>query len=201
MLKKIISKLFLKNIVFVHGGIVVLSDSVNNDKYSAITSSNIDVVNSMLKQGVPERNLSMHALNSYYVDYYLAQVNNGGFSQFVYNSRWRPEILACIANGLREMGATKNIHLFEKCSDLVSELGKDRVDRFFYGKYFGSDNKERDFLNRYDGDFYSLQDEESIGKINAEWLRNHKSLIPLDIEGIREYIWLALNKRAEPTVH
>ena len=40
--------------------------------------------------------VSHDALLSYYVDYYLAEVTNAGFAQFVYNTGWKPRVVALV---------------------------------------------------------------------------------------------------------
>jgi hypothetical protein len=56
--------------------------------------------------------VSHDALLSYYVDYYLAEVNNGGFAQFVYNTAWKPRVVALVKQGLSAIGALKHAELF-----------------------------------------------------------------------------------------
>jgi Domain of unknown function (DUF4375) len=52
-------------------------------------------------------------LQSYHVDYYDAQVKNGGHEQFISNSRHEQDfIFGDVATGLAEMGATKHLSIF-----------------------------------------------------------------------------------------
>ena len=55
-----------------------------------------------------EEEIPATALQSYYVDYYLTEVYNGGLSQFVFNSRWNPKTIAFVRDGLAAMGADRH---------------------------------------------------------------------------------------------
>lgn len=68
--------------------VIVSIDAMGSDDPCDLISSNIDVVNALLNEHLNPDEISIDALRSYYVDYFLSQLNNGGFSQFVYNSRW-----------------------------------------------------------------------------------------------------------------
>lgn len=65
--------------------IVVSRKSIKSRDVYAVIESNISVVNYLLEEGAEPDELSPDALGSYYVDYYLAEVLNGGISQFMFN--------------------------------------------------------------------------------------------------------------------
>src|SRR5688572_12066025 len=94
--------------------IVVTEASRLSDGPYDILQSNIDFLNALFNERLTHGEVSADALQSYYVDYYLAQVNNGGFSQFVYNSRFSPELQGIVRTGLQAMGAKRNLELFER---------------------------------------------------------------------------------------
>jgi hypothetical protein len=61
---------------------VIVSDrSYHSDDPYAIIQSNISFVNALFQAYIYPTEISADALRSYYVDYYLAQCNNGGFAQ------------------------------------------------------------------------------------------------------------------------
>src|SRR5207249_8191110 len=93
-----------------------------------IVSSNIEVVNALFGEQLRVDEIAPDALRSYYVDYYQAQVNNGGFSQFVYNSNWSPLMNAFIREGLLAMKAVGHLALFNESAVLVERLGADRSE-------------------------------------------------------------------------
>ena len=65
--------------------IYVSQQSFDDEDEYEIVSSNIDLLNALLNEYLNEDEIHPASLQSYYVDYYHAQVHNGGFSQFVYN--------------------------------------------------------------------------------------------------------------------
>src|SRR5215510_6523910 len=103
---------------------VIVSDQsfASTDPYDII-SSNIEFVNALFGEHLRADEIAPDALRSYYVDYYLAQVNNGGFSQFVYNSHWSPLMNGYIREGLAAMKAAGHLALFNESAALVDRLG------------------------------------------------------------------------------
>lgn len=93
---------------------VVVSDTSfrSNDAFE-IVESNVSFLNALFSEYLTLGEVSADALRSYNVDYYLAQVNNGGFSQFVYNSRWDPQLIASVRGGMQAMKASR--HLIPPC--------------------------------------------------------------------------------------
>lgn len=160
-------------------GLVVSKESYNNDDEYDLIYSNIDYLNALFAEYLYAEEASDDALKSYYVDYYLAQVNNGGFSQFVYNSAWSKSVVSYVQQGLREMGAAKNLALFSKSAQILNALGEQKIAEYLDGEYFGT-NEERDALNSFDDEFYLLQDDENLAALNAQWIRQHPGLEVLD---------------------
>lgn len=168
--------------------IIISQNSVNSKELYDIVYSNVTVVNLLLDQGLEEKDLHKDALASYYADYYLAQVENGGFSQFVYNSRWQKIVNDRITYGLEQMGATKHLALFNKLREKVDAIPNDEIQKYFESEYFG-ENEMRDTLNNLDDDtFFNLN--ENISDLNGMWLKNHKDVQILSIENM----FLAIEK-------
>lgn len=161
--------------------IVVLEASVTHDDPGEIVGSNVWFVNALLEEHLTADEIASNALHSYYVDYYLAQVNNGGFSQFVYNSRWSPLVLRLVREGMRAMGAEQHLKVFEQGAELVKTLGPDRLQAYFASEYFG-ENADRDELNTPNDDFSAAEQVEDLLTLNAAWLRKHPNLCPLPTE-------------------
>jgi hypothetical protein len=161
--------------------IVVLEASVTHDDPGEIVGSSIWFVNALFEESLTIDEIAPDALRSYYVDYYLAQVNNGGFSQFVYNSRWSPFVLRVVREGMRAMGATRHLEVFEEGARLVEEFGPDRLQAYFVSEYFG-ENLDRDELNAPNEAFSAAEEAEDLLALNAAWLRKHPSLCPLPTE-------------------
>jgi hypothetical protein len=164
-----------------HDAIVVLEASVTHDDPGEIVGSNVWFVNALFEEQLTVEEISADALRSYYVDYYLAQVNNGGFSQFVYNSRWSPLVVRLIREGMQAMAAQRHLEVFEGAAKLVEEFGRDRLDGYFTGEYFG-ENADRDMFNAPNDNFSAAEEAEDLLAKNADWLRGHPNLCPMPTE-------------------
>lgn len=151
--------------------VIVSKESFESDDPHDIVDSNVTFVTALLEEHFTADELSQDALRSYYVDYYLAEVNNGGFSQFVYNSGWDEREIRYIREGLQAMGASRHLELFNQSSAILDRIGPDGMARFFDSEYFG-ENKERDILNEFNDAFYALCEDEDLVRLNSDWLRS-----------------------------
>ena len=143
-------------------------DLHSGDKYDLIYSI-IEYVNELLVAHYLAQEIPAEALYSYYVDYYLQQILNGGVSQFVYNSNWNPLAIDFVQNGLQVMKAEKNLELFSKINSAVTSLGND-LTQFVTGDYFETRTDIRDFLNKFNDEFYNLQETEDLVEINFNFI-------------------------------
>lgn len=167
--------------------VVVTDTSFQSDDSYQIVESNIYFVNALFEEYLTEEEVPRDALRSYYVDYYLAQVNNGGFSQFVYNSRWNPQLIAFVRDGMRAIGAKRHLELFEENARFVERFGQDRLEEYFGSEYFG-ENQDRDDLNAPNDRFFEVEKQEDLLALNATWLRTHPKLVVLTTEQMRAEI-------------
>lgn len=177
---------------------VIVSDaSFRSDDPSKIVESNISFLNALFEEYLTAEEVSADALRSYYVDYYLAEVNNGGFSQFVYNSRWSPQLVAFVREGMRAMKAKRHLEVFEEGARLVEQFGQDRLEAYLASEYFG-ENPDRDDLNDPNDHFWEVEKEEDLLALNAAWLRKHPNLVVLTVEAMQKEVrrrWQALPDR------
>jgi hypothetical protein len=68
--------------------IVVRKSAFDNPDDTKIVGAVVDYINILRQQGAYlNSEMPENALRAYYVDHYLAQVMNGGHSQFIHNSR------------------------------------------------------------------------------------------------------------------
>lgn len=167
---------------------VIVSDRsfASSEPYDII-ESNISVVNVMFEEHLRADEIAPDAMCSYWVDYYLAQVKNGGFSQFVYNSRWALAIISAVAEGLRAMGAKEHAALFARGREQVRALGERRLCAYFESEYFGK-NRTRDRLNAINDEFFETDRREDLIEHNAAWLRGLPDLVVLSIDQMRAEI-------------
>jgi hypothetical protein len=156
--------------------IVVSQESIDSSDAYDLIWSNIDFLNALFAEYLGEEEVSSDALLSYYIDYYLAQLDNGGFSQFVYNSRWAAGVVDRVRKGLGAMNAKRQLSLFEEGATLVAALGKARLEAFLASEYFG-DNRLRDRLAAIDDRFFALKEQEDLIQLNSAWLRGHPQLV------------------------
>lgn len=161
--------------------VIVSKEALASDDPFDIVESNINFLNGLLGECLRPDEVSQDGMRSYLVDYYLTQVENGGFSQFVYNSGWDPDINRAIGEGLEAMGAERHRKHFEQAAGLLDRIDPDRMEEFLEGEYFG-ENEVRDALNQFDDRFGAIEEEENLLDLNARWLRSLSNLITLDPE-------------------
>ncbi|MGV3721283.1 MAG: DMP19 family protein [Actinomycetota bacterium] len=158
--------------------VVISQESLESDDPYEVVGSNVDFVNALLGEYLRADEIAVDALRSYYVDYFLAQLENGGFSQFVYNSGWSEDVVRLVREGLREMGAVQHLALFEETSEQIAALGPERLRAYLESEYF-DENEERDALNVMGADFSGISEAEDLIELNAAWLRSLPGLVAL----------------------
>jgi Domain of unknown function (DUF4375) len=159
----------------------VVSDNSDDD----VVQSSIDFINQLFRQYYKIDEVSQNALRSYEVDYYLAQMLNGGFAQFVKNSNWTPATVRLVREGLVAIGASRHLKLFEHGVTLVESLGDADLKSFMatsVQNYVQS--TERAILAAIDERFYELDKQETLRTLNRAWLRFHPDLVPASSEQI-----------------
>lgn len=176
--------------------VIVTQESYESTESQDIIDSNIRYINELRSQYVLCDELSSSALCSYFVDYFLAEMENGGFSQFVYNSRWEHEAVAYVATGLKLIGAGNHLALFMENVGLVAKLGNARLSIFLTSEYW-DDNDERDELDKNNSRFFELSNSEDLSQLNSNWLRSLSNLRVLNEQDFQEAIELHASKITE----
>ena len=167
--------------------VVVSKESVQSKSPCDIISSNASFVDALLAEYLEAEEISPDALRSYYVNFYHAQVDNGGFSQFVYNSGWNEGIVARVREGLGAMGATRHLALFEESATLVDDLGPELLRALLESDYFG-ENIERDLLKAPNDRFFKIAEQENLAVLNAAWLRSLPHLVVMTAHEMEEEV-------------
>jgi hypothetical protein len=167
--------------------IIVDEDSVaSGDRDNDIVEANIDFLNAMLHYYYKFDELSQDALRSYEVDFYLCQVGNGGFPQFVKNSQWGSGTVQLVQEGLRAIGAEQHLHLFEEGAALVASLGDARLKVFLENDLYSDiSSRELAVLKPISNKFFDLDKRESLRTLNGAWLRTHPKLVPASVQEIQ----------------
>jgi hypothetical protein len=155
--------------------ILISADSRDSDDVRAVIDSNISVVNELRRQHLRAEEISRDALRSYYVDFYLSQVLDGGVARFVYNSRWAPGVGELVTEGLTAMGATRHLVLFGEIAASVADLGAVGLEQFL-GSELDGENALRDRLDEASGRFAAVDAVEDLEQLNAAWIRSRPGL-------------------------
>lgn len=165
--------------------VLVSSKAYNDADVYAIIGSNITVINTIIEQGGTYDQVSAEALQSYFVDYYAAQLNNGNFAEFVYNSRWNRTLNKLVSEGLANMGAVKQLEYFEAQSKFVEGMSEDELSIYFDSQYFAENATQESLKN---SSYFQLYEEENLVDLNAQWLRQLPNLKVLSNEDIQKEI-------------
>jgi hypothetical protein len=152
----------------------------SKEKYDRVTGLT-DFVNLLFENYFHQQEIPKEALESYYVDYYNQEVIHGGIAQFVYNSKWKSEVVNHTFNGLRNIGAKKHEELFEKLVHTVNELGE-RLNQFLESDYFQENIKEREILNQFNKQFFSVDEMEDLVECNWQYIGNFKNTEIVDAD-------------------
>ncbi len=145
----------------------------------ALVQAIVDFVNAMSHQGLyANSEIAGNAVQAYNADYYLAQVENGGHSQFIHNSRanasttW-PGALA----GLRASGARRQARLLQKMI-AWAEANPDDAD-----EQTGFNGGRDDTLDRLDYGFFAAEKKSPILESMARWILTWPDLYVVDDPG------------------
>lgn len=154
-----------------------------------LVQANVNFVNALLRQGCYTRfEISQNAMRSYYVDYYLAQVNNGGNKQFVSNSGWNQYANADISEGLSLMGLDDVSRIFADLSEFVNTS---QIEIHLFNPFGDYAKKHLANIEAMDRRFFHNRLNDSITPANARWLRSLPELtVVADDDYEREIITL-----------
>ncbi len=154
--------------------IVVNQSACNASDPYEIVQANINFVNTMVQEGgCIHAELPANGLRSYYVDYYLQQVLNGGLSQFVGNSGWKPDIVRHCFDGLKAMGLKTHYRLFRKLEKLLNR-DRARAEYIADTRGFGDIDPSVAIL---DDKFIEQQRKHHIAEGHAAWLKSLPELL------------------------
>lgn len=138
----------------------------SNEEAWILPSAVIDTVNALQGFALYTRaEFSPRAIQAYHADYYLAQVNNGGHSQFVHNSgRNAPFVWTDAEAGLAAMGAHVQRELLTTMIDwtLANPDAAQQQNGF----------SQRDaFLDQLDKAFYAAENDAPLSAKATAWIK------------------------------
>lgn len=171
---------------------VVLTVNGTGASSEAIVDANVTVVNTMFLALLNAEEIAPNALRSYFVDFYLTQVLDGGFAQYVVMSPDREELDAYIREGFEGMGARANLALFNRATALFDSLSAEDSAAYLDGDLGDDDGRGRtegiQNMELLDDEFDDLLETEDITGLNAAWLKSQDGLLVLDDDGLAEHV-------------
>lgn len=123
-------------------------------------------VNDMLAAFYRPDELPREAMIAYYLDYYAAEVNNGGHAQFAGNSGWNPEVNGYIREGLERLGLDDAASIFADFERFADE----QPERFAAAAEGCGFDGTWQITQPFDDRFYAGPTR-SIVAANSAWLR------------------------------
>lgn len=170
----------LGTVIVPRSAIARAGESGNYDLVQAL----VNFVNAMTGEGLYSRfELEQKAMQSFHADFYLAQVNNGGHSQFIHNSFGNlPFVIADVRAGLAAMKAHAFVPVFEKMAAWV-EKNPDEAK-----KQTGFEGGRAALLDELDTAFYKADKETALITLNSRWIATWPELRPVDDNDYREAI-------------
>jgi hypothetical protein len=102
-----------------------------------------------------------------------AEVNNGGYNQFYFNSSG--QFYKQLPEALRLIGAYKFADLTIRANNTY-EKENAKITKYQDGTIEGfSKSYDDNPLNKFDDEFYDLYKQEDLQKIQVDYIRKHKS--------------------------
>ncbi|WP_052823543.1 DMP19 family protein [Neotamlana sedimentorum] len=150
-------------------------DSISDDKLEQAIMDNIDTKFQDVEQYTLDKiskltNGQQAVFSTWWLE---AEVNNGGFNQFYFNSSGQFAEMAEV--GFMTIGADKFSELTKRANKIYSE-NKQRLEEFDDGtmESFSESYKDNP-LNDKDIEFYNLYDSEKIGELKIKYIRENKN--------------------------
>jgi len=148
----------------------------NLDKCQRIQAI-IDYVNQLVNGLYEYEEINSQAIESYFVDYYLAQVKNGGHRQFFSNSGFNPSINQMVLNGLSNMGAYLHEENFSNGLNILNSIPEDSREEVLYTLYEESiDPSFQSVLSSFDAIDTQFYLNESLSDLNHDYISRFEDL-------------------------
>ncbi len=121
--------------------------------------------------------LPEQVLLSYFVDYYDAQVQQGGLENFIMASHWNERTNAYIRKGLERMGADRHLALFLELDITVAAVAHELEELFVHD--LSGDNPVRRAVELMSGRYQEVSGQENLTTLNATYIESweHKKIL------------------------
>jgi hypothetical protein len=167
---------------------IVILRSAAGDPDEAVYSL-IDVLNELHSRHVRRDEVSRAATRHYFVDYYLAQVNNGGHSQWLANTAGpgQAELFDDVEVGLADAGHEEAIAIWADFRAVLAAIPADQLAGFFEGDYLDADGfHPLEQLAPLDDRFFEITD--ALSTANGRRLLARPELVVLDDDQLPAYV-------------
>ena len=141
----------------------------------------VEAYNALMGYGAFTRHeVPGEVVHSYHLDYYIAQVNNGGHEQFASNSGWAEDIRRDVEAGLSGVGAGDHLALFR---EVVSYIDADPWRKAAILARGGFDHPTHGpvdpWIQHKDSEFFRISERAEIAPRHARWLRSLTCIKPV----------------------
>ncbi len=152
--------------------VVMRQSAMDSSESWHAVSAVVDFVNDIQRVGLfYPTELPEHALQSYHADYYLAQVNNGGHSQFIHNlGQNYPLTVRNAELGLEAMGADEHLATLRKMIKWVKKNPKKAAAQT------GFSGGRDEYLDKLDSEFYAVEGKTPMADLNKAWIQSWQGL-------------------------
>ena len=163
--------------------ILVDEAALESDEKYEVVQSVVDFVNWAGQMAMLNRDeIPREALLAYHVDYYLAQVNNGGHRQFAHNSRMSAATLDDIEAGLNAMGAREFLSIFK---DFLA-LTQSRPDLLAVAMEDSAYKTKTPEFDALDNPFFALDGGKPLLDLNTNWLQSLPNFKALSVAELKD---------------
>jgi hypothetical protein len=152
------------------GNVVVSLEAVQNGDDFRLVESNACFVEMLLEGSVAPEEISADATRCYCLSEFARQIDNGGFLQYVYNSKLDPLAVERLTEGLQRIGAVSTLEVYLAGIEQWEKMQFDHREAFLRGDFFGDDLLSDQF-GRINQALQKARDEEELIDLAAQWLK------------------------------
>ena len=171
------------------GAVVVARDAVGSGHAWQAVASLIDIVNQLFGALLLPEEVGDATLVHYYVDFYVAQVDTGGHSQFFATSLGSDgaRIMRLVSEGISHLGLPEAAAIWAEFVRRATALTPEELDSVAQGCLEDDGFHPLAALDELDDAFLGPVSD-ALAQANAQWLRSRPELVVLDDEDIPTYV-------------
>lgn len=191
----------LSTVVVPRDALEAAHDPENAD---SLTGAVVDYVNAIQRTGIYARHeMPAVAMQAYHADYYLAEVLNGGHSQFIGNTglAMLPTTAGDALAGLKAMGATAQHQILQEMIAWVEENPDEAAEQDGFSQRAAT-------LDELDERFYEAEGQQPMTPLAARWITGWSELravpqeqFPSEIERLAQLNPYLSQRRVWQSVH